>query len=101
MARSAPRTSARELRVALGEYDTGWHDVAGSLSRASDIARQAKAAGADVLLLPEMFATGFTMDAPDFAEPAHGPIARGISDIAAARRLWIVAGISVRKAGDR
>jgi omega-amidase len=101
MARSANPKNARELRVALGEFDTGWHDVTRSLARAREIARQAKSAGADLLLLPEMFATGFTMDARGFAEPVGGPIARAIGKLAAAEGLWIVAGISVRKKGER
>ncbi|HET9637036.1 MAG TPA: nitrilase-related carbon-nitrogen hydrolase [Gemmatimonadaceae bacterium] len=93
------KTSA--LTVALGEYDTGWHNAPASLSRAREIARNAKAAGADVLLLPEMFATGFTMEAAEFAEPESGPIAKQVSGIAAEHELWILAGISVRKPDGR
>src|SRR5881275_1595192 len=89
------------LVVALGEYDTGWHNPTQSLARARDLATQAKAAGAEALLLPEMFATGFTMDAEEFAEPEDGPIARAIAEIAAEEELWILAGISVRKPDGR
>ena len=86
-----------KIVVALGEYDTGWHNPAGSLSGAREIAWQAKAASADLLLLPEMFATGFTMEAESFAESEGGPIANAISEIAAAAGISILAGISVRK----
>ena len=89
------------LTVALGEYDTGWHNAPESLSRAREIARNAKAVGADVLLLPEMFATGFTMEAAGFAEPESGPIAREVSAIAREQKLWILAGISMRKPDGR
>jgi len=89
------------LTVALGEYDTGWHDATQSIARARDLARQAKAAGAEILLLPEMFATGFTMEAEQFAEPEDGPITRAVGDIAAKEALWILAGISVRKPDGR
>ncbi|MFL5482656.1 MAG: nitrilase-related carbon-nitrogen hydrolase [Gemmatimonadaceae bacterium] len=88
------------MKVALGEYDTGWHDVSASVSRARDLARQAKAAGGDILLLPEMFATGFTMDA-GFAEPEDGPTAQAMRALAATEKLWILAGIPVRKSDGR
>jgi len=34
------------LRVALGEYDTGWHDPTTSLARATDVVRAAARGGA-------------------------------------------------------
>ncbi len=87
------------LFVALGEYDTGWHDPAQSLAKARLIAQQARTAGADLLILPEMCATGFTMDADNFAEPANGPSTRALSAIAKDHQLWIIAGLSMRRDG--
>jgi omega-amidase len=93
-----PHPSDR-LTVALGEYDTGWHDPVLSLALARVIAQQARAAGADLLVLPEMCATGFTMDADGFAEPANGPSSRALSALAAEHQLWVVAGLSMRRNG--
>jgi omega-amidase len=90
---------AGSLTVALGEYDTGWHDPAGSLSSAHSIAESARSAGADLLILPEMCATGFTMDAETFAEPPDGPSVRALSRLAAEQRLWIVAGLALKREG--
>lgn len=87
------------LNVALGEYDTGWQDPSRSMFLAQEIAEQAKAAGADLLVLPEMCASGFTMDAEQFAEPADGPSIRALSKIAAENKLWIIAGLSMRRDG--
>ncbi|HJQ12667.1 MAG TPA: nitrilase-related carbon-nitrogen hydrolase [Gemmatimonadaceae bacterium] len=97
MPKNAKPNTPREITIALGEYDTGWHDVAGSLSRAGAVAREASRAGADILLLPEMFATGFTMEAETFAEPEEGPTSDAMRNLAAAENLWILAGIPVRK----
>jgi omega-amidase len=91
--------SLGRLTVSLGEYDTGWQDPARSLSLAQVIAQQAKAADADLLVLPEMCASGFTMDADEFAEPADGASVRGLSRIAAENKLWIIAGLSMRRDG--
>jgi omega-amidase len=87
------------FRVALGEYDTGWQDPTQSLTGARDLAKQARAAGADLLVLPEMCASGFTMDAEQFAEPADGPSIRALSEIAEDNKLWIIAGLSMRRDG--
>jgi predicted amidohydrolase len=88
------------LTVALGEYDTGWHDPVLSLALARVIAQQARAAGADLLVLPEMCASGFTMQADDFSEPPDGPSSRALSTLAAEHQLWVVAGLSVRRKGQ-
>src|SRR5712672_2997499 len=87
------------LIVALGEYDTGWHDPLQSLARARVIAQQARDAGSHLLVLPEMCASGFTMDADKFAEPANGPSARALSVLAKDHQLWIIAGLSMRRDG--
>jgi omega-amidase len=91
--------SSHGLTVALGEYDTGWQDPVGSLARARDVAGQARAAGAHLLVLPEMCTTGFTMDAETFAEPPDGESVRAFSALAADHGLWMVAGLSMRRKG--
>jgi omega-amidase len=91
-----PQPPAR-LSVSLGEYDTGWQDPTRSLFLARELAQQAKAAGAHLLVLPEMCASGFTMDAEHFAEPVDGPSIRALSKIAADHKLWIIAGLSMRR----
>jgi predicted amidohydrolase len=85
------------LVVALGEYDTHWHDPVQSLERAGTVAQQARAASVQLLVLPEMCASGFTMDADKFAEPPSGPSTRALSAIAKDHSLWIIAGLSMRR----
>ena len=90
---------ANGLYVALGEYDSGWENPVRSIALAQEIAQEAKTAGADLLVLPEMCASGFTMDAEHFAEPPDGPSVRALSKIAAENKLWIIAGLSMRRDG--
>ena len=87
---SPNKTSSKSdaLNVALGEYDTGWHDPTLSLERAGDVARDASKAGADLLVLPEMCITGFTMEAASFAEPEDGESIKALGKVAADNRLW-------------
>ena len=88
------------LRVALGEYDTGWHDPARSLERAAAVVRRAAAGRARLVVLPEMCTTGFTMDASSHAEELTGPGARALAAMAAEHQVWLVAGLALRE-GDR
>lgn len=85
------------LRVALGEYDTGWHDPATSLERAGALVARAAGQGARLVALPEMCTTGFTMDT-SWAEALEGPSARALAALARAHRVHLIAGVSVREA---
>ena len=69
----ADATRNATLRVALGEYDIGYHQPDASLERASVCVARGAAAGARLVLLPEMCSTGFTMDPEEWAEPEGGP----------------------------
>jgi omega-amidase len=91
--------AGNRVTVALGEYDTGWHNPAQSLATARVVAEQARAAGAELLVLPEMCASGFTMSADEFSEPADGPSTRALSAIAKDRQLRLIAGLSMRRGG--
>lgn len=87
------------VTVALGEYDTGWENPVQSLKRARSLAQVARANGANLLVLPEMCTTGFTMNAERFAEAEDGSSGRELSAIATDHGLWIVAGLAVRRRG--
>jgi len=63
------------------------------------VAQQARSAGADLLVLPEMCASGFTLVANKFAEPPDGPSSRALSTMAKDHQLWIIAGLSMRREG--
>jgi predicted amidohydrolase len=93
------QNTSERLIAALGEYDTGWHHPVESLARARILAKQASVSGVDLLVFPEMCASGFTMDADKFAEPPNGPSTRALSAIAKDHQLWIIAGLSMRRDG--
>jgi omega-amidase len=84
------------LAVALGEYDTGWHDPAGSLARAAEVVRRAAAAGAGLVVLPEMCTTGFTMDPAAWAETPAGPSVEGLAELARRHGVHLLAGVATR-----
>src|SRR5690606_11137885 len=96
-----PVTASAEsprLRVALGEYDIGWHDPSLSLSRAAALAERAAEAGAELVVLPEMCTTGFTMRPAEQAEPLSGPGDAGLAGVAARSGVHLLAGVATRTA---
>lgn len=60
-----------ELKVALIQSIQHWHNPAEN--RAHFGAKIAECQGADLVVLPEMFSTGFTMASQDMAELVDGP----------------------------
>lgn len=60
--------------------------VADGLARARELSREARAAGADLLLLPEQFATGWSPDMPR----AESRILPALCRIAAEHGIWVV-----------
>ena len=90
-------SKAPALRVALGEYDIGWHDPATSLARAAEVVAAAAADGTRLVVLPEMCTSGFTMDL-DFAESLAGESVAALSRMAAQSGVWLLAGVATRDA---
>lgn len=60
------------LSVSLIQTSTSWHDPAANRRHFESLFRQLPERG-DLVVLPEMFSTGFTMDSRTQAEPMSGP----------------------------
>ena len=91
------------LRVALDQGTGPSGDTGAALERLADRAQAAAAAGAHLLITPEMSMTGYALG-PDGiarrAEPADGPLSRAVADVAARAGLAIVHGFPERD-GER
>jgi len=81
------------VRIALLQMDLAWEDVPENHRRARRMLEQSKAQGARLAVLPEMFSTGFSMDAARVAEPPGGPSETFLRESAKELGLWIVASI--------
>ena len=60
------------LTVTIVQGELHWHDAAANRSMFDDMLAKLTDK-TDLIILPEMFTTGFTMDAPGQAEPMDGP----------------------------
>ena len=89
--------AARPLTVALGEYDIGWHDPERSLERARALVGDAAAAGARLVVLPEMATTGYCWhdraEIRAHVEPIPGPTTAAFADLARRFGCYIVVGM--------
>lgn len=64
-------TSLPDLQLALIQTTLVWQDASANRDHFARLLEQAR--GADLIVLPEMFSTGFSMDSAALAEPEDGP----------------------------
>jgi predicted amidohydrolase len=81
------------MRVALLQLDIAWEDVAENHRRAARLLARAKEGGASLAILPEMFSTGFSLDAARIAQPPGGPSETFLRETARELGLWILASV--------
>ncbi len=92
----------RPVRVACCQFEIAWEAKAVNYRRVDELVATATLASGSLLLLPEMFATGFTMRADAVAEPVDGPTAQYLADLARRYAIFVQAGVVVREgAGTR
>lgn len=81
------------------QMDIAWEDPEESFRRAEALADRAAAAGARLLVLPELFATGFSMNAELVAASGEAAL-QLMTRLARRHRVWVVGGFA-ESAGDR
>jgi len=86
------------LKAALVQFAIAWEDVAENHRRVEERLRRAADEGARLAILPEMFPTGFSMDAARIAQPPGGPTETFLKEVAARLSLWIIG--SIPEAGE-
>ena len=87
---------ARQVTVAAAQMGSVVGDRAANLARANDLIAQAAAQGAQLVVLPELFAfdyVAFTHRDPALfqrAEPMNGPTVQAMVEAAAKHKVWLV-----------
>lgn len=95
---STTQTAGSPLRVSLVQAATLWEDAAANHAALGEMT--ASLAGAtDVVVLPEMFATGFSMQPGALAEPPLGPTATWMAALAARLDAAVVGSVITREDG--
>jgi predicted amidohydrolase len=89
------------VKVAAIQHDIEWEDGAATRKRITPLIAQAAAAGARLIALTEMYATGFSMHPERTAEDEGGPNERFLVEQAAEHNAWLVGSIAQRAANGK
>jgi predicted amidohydrolase len=89
------------VRVAAVQHDIVWEDAAETHERVRPLIAAAAAEGARLIVLSEMFATGFSMDPDRVAEPEGGPSEQFLLDRATVHDAFLIASVAQRGADGR
>jgi predicted amidohydrolase len=84
------------MKVAAVQHDIVWQDGESTRARLRPLLGQAVAGGARLVVLTEMYATGFSMDVDQVAEVSGGPNEQFLIEQAAEHGVWVVGSISQR-----
>jgi predicted amidohydrolase len=77
------------MKVAVVQHDIVWEDQWATLARLKPQIAAAAATGARLIVLSEMFSTGFSMS-PSIREPFNGPASTFLREEAIKHDVWIV-----------
>jgi len=87
------------MKVAGLQLDLAWEDRDANFAKIIPKIQAAAACGARLVVLPEMFGCGFSMDVARIAEPWDGPSVSFLREQAVAHRLWIGGSVPERERG--
>ena len=84
--------------LALVQFESVLCDPAANTEKACRMIAEAAAKGADLVVLPELFSTGYQLNSvgphiPELAEPVDGPTVRALQEAARAAGCYVVAGV--------
>lgn len=87
------------MKVAAVQHDIVWEDRDTNFDRLGPMVAAAAAQGARIVVLSEMFSTGFSMATDIIAEPADGPSVQFLVGQARRHDVWVSGSVPERPAG--
>ena len=90
------------MRAAISQLNAGVDDVEANMTTAERLLDAAADGGADIAVLPELFAYyGSQRRMRELAEPLGGPITARIAGLARSRSMWVLGGSVCESAAGR
>lgn len=86
----------RPLHVRVCQLDIAWEDKSANFARVEDLLKTDPPAPGSLIVLPEMFATGFSMNAAALAEAPGGPTEQFLAGLASRTGCHVLAGLPAR-----
>jgi len=87
---------SEELKIALVQYDIAWESPTTNFRKIEDLVAESQV---DIIMLPEMFSTGFSMEAEKLAELVQGPTFQWMQQLAASHDALVIGSIISAKEG--
>jgi omega-amidase len=84
------------MQLLACQLDIAWEDRETNLRTVRAMLDSQRPAPGSLIVLPEMFAVGFSMNAQRIVEAHDGPTVKFLSEIAATHRSWVIGGVPVR-----
>lgn len=88
-----------DLKITLVQSDVYWEDSLKNLAHYGDMIGKLKEP-TDMIILPEMFNTGFSMHPDRCAETMDGPAMQFLTEIASGEKCLIIGSILIREKGS-
>jgi omega-amidase len=88
------------VKVAAVQHDVVWADKDANFAHLAPMIEAAAGAGARLVVLTEMYSTGFVMDGERIAEPVDGPSTRFLVDQARRHGVWVCGSLPERPDGQ-
>lgn len=85
----------QDLTITIIQSDLAWEDIPTNLSR-FDTEIESLEAVTDLIILPEMFSTGFSMNASELAEPMDGKAVSWLKKKAVEKKTVITGSVMIR-----
>ena len=82
------------MKIAAVQHDIVWEDGPATRAALEPLVAQAAAAGARLIVLAEMYATGFSMHPDRIAEPAGGPNEQFLIEQARRHDTWLIGSVA-------
>ncbi len=86
----------KNVRISLVQYNVAWEDKSANFGKIEDLLSRVSAKP-DIIILPEMFTTGFTMNHEKLSEPPRGETYKWMAGMASAGNFGICGSYIVRE----
>jgi predicted amidohydrolase len=89
------------MQIVACQLDIAWEDKPANFARVRELLSAATLEPGALVVLPEMFATGFSMHVGTIAEPEDGPTHAFLAGLAKDLQAYVVGGVVTRAADGR
>ncbi len=87
----------KNLRFTILQQPLAWEDPAANLAHFTSLIKKIKRGSTDVIVLPEMFTTGFTMKATHLAETVGGTAMSWMAEVASEKNVAVCGSMMMKE----